>query len=57
VAVISGGTLIVIAGQVALDAGGSLVGPGDFASRPPRWFKNLIAALEQRAPDPSIWSS
>jgi enamine deaminase RidA (YjgF/YER057c/UK114 family) len=46
IAVSSGGTLIVIAGQVALDANGALVGPGDFATQAAQVFRNLIAALE-----------
>jgi enamine deaminase RidA (YjgF/YER057c/UK114 family) len=46
IAVSSGGTLIVIAGQVALDANGGLVGPGDFATQAAQVFRNLIAALE-----------
>jgi enamine deaminase RidA (YjgF/YER057c/UK114 family) len=46
IAVSAGGTLIVIAGQVALDANGALVGPGDFAAQAAQVFRNLIAALE-----------
>ena len=46
IAVSSGGTLIVIAGQVALDATGAVVGPGDFTAQATQVFRNLIAALE-----------
>jgi len=46
IAVSSGGTMIVIAGQVALDANGAVVGPGDFATQAGQVFRNLIAALE-----------
>jgi len=52
VAVISGGTLIVIAGQVALDAAGALVGPGDFALQTTQVFKNLVAALKAAGAGP-----
>ena len=38
--------MIVIAGQVALDANGAVVGPGDFATQAGQVFRNLIAALE-----------
>lgn len=46
VAVATGGTLIVLAGQVALDSAGGLVGPGDFAAQTTQTFRNLVAALE-----------
>jgi enamine deaminase RidA (YjgF/YER057c/UK114 family) len=46
VAAIAGGQLIVIAGQVALDAQGALIGAGDFAAQTAQVFRNLIAALE-----------
>src|SRR5580765_3680684 len=45
IAVSSGGTMIVIAGQVALDANGAVVGPGDFTTQAAQVFRNLIAAL------------
>jgi enamine deaminase RidA (YjgF/YER057c/UK114 family) len=50
--VVPGGTLIVIAGQVALDANGTLVGPGDFALQTTQVFRNLIAALEAAGAGP-----
>ena len=46
VAVVTGGAIIVIAGQVALDASGTVVGPGDFAAQTAQVFRNLMAALE-----------
>jgi len=51
-AVVSGGALIVIAGQVALDAHGTVVGPGDFALQATQVFRNLIAALEAAGAGP-----
>jgi enamine deaminase RidA (YjgF/YER057c/UK114 family) len=52
VAVLSGGTLIVVAGQVALDTQGAVVGPGDFALQTAQVFRNLIAALEAAGTGP-----
>lgn len=46
VVVASGGELIVIAGQVALDATGAVVGAGDFAAQAEQVFRNVVAALE-----------
>jgi enamine deaminase RidA (YjgF/YER057c/UK114 family) len=37
--------LVVISGQIALDAGGNLVGPGDMAAQTRQVFTNLRAAL------------
>jgi enamine deaminase RidA (YjgF/YER057c/UK114 family) len=51
-AVVSGGTLIVIAGQVALDAQGTVVGPGDFAAQTAQVFRNLLAALSAAGAGP-----
>ena len=42
----SAGTTLYIAGQVALDRDGKLVGPGDFAAQTTQVFRNLVAALE-----------
>jgi reactive intermediate/imine deaminase len=39
------GQMIFIAGQVALDAAGALVGAGDFAAQARQVFENLQAAL------------
>lgn len=52
VAVVSGGSLIVVAGQVALDAQGDLVGPGDFAAQTEQVFRNLMAALDAAGAGP-----
>ena len=40
------GTLLFIAGQVALDASGKLVGSGDFRAQAQQTFENLRAAVE-----------
>ena len=47
-----GGTLIVIAGQVALDAHGKLVGPGDVMAQAAQVFRNIIAGLEAAGAGP-----
>jgi enamine deaminase RidA (YjgF/YER057c/UK114 family) len=44
-AVIAEGTLVAIAGQVAMDEHGELVGEGDPAAQAERVFKNLRLAL------------
>ena len=41
----TGGTTVYIAGQVSLDAGGNLVGEGDFAAQAKQVFENLRIAL------------
>ena len=43
--------MIFIAGQVALDADGKLVGPGDLAAQTEQVFKNLDLALRQSGGD------
>lgn len=43
---VSGGTTIYIAGQVALDEGNNLVGPGDFEAQTRQVLTNLVAALD-----------
>ena len=40
------GTVLFVAGQVALDATGNLVGSGDFHAQSQQVFKNLQAAVE-----------
>ena len=40
------GMIVFIAGQVALDVSGTLVGPGDFHAHTERVFENLKAAVE-----------
>lgn len=43
---INGGSLVFIAGQVALDASGNLVGKDDFRAQAQQVFENLKAAVE-----------
>jgi reactive intermediate/imine deaminase len=45
VVTVTNGQTIFIAGQVALDAAGALVGAGDFAAQARQVFENLQAAL------------
>lgn len=52
VAVVTGGQWIVIAGQVALDQQGAVVGPGNFAAQAVQVFRNLILALEAAGAGP-----
>ena len=42
---VSGGRILFIAGQTALDAAGNLVGKDDFAAQAEQVFRNLSAAL------------
>jgi enamine deaminase RidA (YjgF/YER057c/UK114 family) len=44
-AVVTKGRLIYVAGQVAMDSSGKLVGPGDFRAQVKQTFENLKAAL------------
>ena len=46
VAKVASQTLLFIAGQVALDASGNLIGPGDFRAQTQQCFENLGAAVE-----------
>jgi 2-iminobutanoate/2-iminopropanoate deaminase len=46
IAQVHSGTLLFIAGQVALDASGKLVGSGDFRAQTQQTFQNLQAAVE-----------
>jgi enamine deaminase RidA (YjgF/YER057c/UK114 family) len=46
IAVVTGGTLVFIAGQVALDKSGNLVGEDDCKAQLLQVFENLKAALE-----------
>jgi len=46
VATVTGGTLVFISGQVALDQSGNLVGKDDFRAQVQRVFENLKAAIE-----------
>jgi len=46
VAVVTGGTLVFIAGQVALDRSGNVVGKNDFRAQAEQVFENLKSAVE-----------
>ncbi len=46
VVTVSGGTTVYIAGQIALDAAGNLVGVGDLHAQAKQVFENLRIALE-----------
>jgi reactive intermediate/imine deaminase len=46
VVTVTNARMIYIAGQVALDRAGQLVGPGDFQAQARQVFENLKAALE-----------
>lgn len=48
---VTGGTTVYIAGQVALDASGRLVGQGDFAAQARQVFENITAALAAAGAD------
>lgn len=43
---VSGGRIVYISGQVALDADGNMVGEGDFRAQTQMAFENLKAAVE-----------
>ena len=45
VAEVRGGKLVFVAGQVALDQKGALVGPGDYRAQAEQVFRNLERAL------------
>lgn len=51
VARVSAGDLLFIAGQVAVDAAGKVVGADDFDAQAEQVFKNLRAALESEGAD------
>lgn len=46
VATVTGGTVVFIAGQVALDRAGNIIGRDDFRAQVRQVFENLKAALE-----------
>ncbi len=52
VAVVTSGALVAIAGQVALDHHGNVVGTGDVAAQATQVFRNLVAALEAAGAEP-----
>jgi enamine deaminase RidA (YjgF/YER057c/UK114 family) len=45
-AIVTGGTVVFIAGQVALDRSGNVVGENDYRAQIQQVFENLRAALE-----------
>ncbi len=45
VAIVPSGPLVFVAGQVALDARGNVVGPGDYRAQAEQVFRNLGSAL------------
>ena len=47
---VTAGRLVYIAGQVALDSTGALVGPGDIRAQARQVFDNLQAALQAVGP-------
>jgi enamine deaminase RidA (YjgF/YER057c/UK114 family) len=51
VAEVTGGKIVYIAGQVALDKSGSLVGKDDFRAQTQQVFQNLKAAVEAAGGD------
>ena len=51
VARVSAGDLLFIAGQVALDSSGKLVGDGDFDAQALQVFENLRSALQSEGAD------
>lgn len=46
IAAVTGGTLVFVSGQVALDKSGSVVGKDDFRAQVQQVFENLKAAIE-----------
>jgi 2-iminobutanoate/2-iminopropanoate deaminase len=50
---VTGGKTVYIAGQVALDISGTLVGPNDFRAQVEQVFKNIKAAVEAAGGDMS----
>jgi enamine deaminase RidA (YjgF/YER057c/UK114 family) len=53
VVVASGRRMVFISGQVAIDAGGNLVAPGDFAGQTRQAYGNLRMALAGAGASPS----
>jgi enamine deaminase RidA (YjgF/YER057c/UK114 family) len=51
VAVVTGGKMVFIAGQVAIDKAGNLVGKDDFRAQATQVFENLKAAVEATGGD------
>ena len=53
IVVVPAGRLAFIAGQVALDSSGRLVGAGDHRAQAAQCFRNIAAALEALGAEPS----
>jgi enamine deaminase RidA (YjgF/YER057c/UK114 family) len=51
VAMVTGGTIVFVAGQVALDKSGNVVGRNDFGAQVQQVFENLKAAVEAAGGD------
>jgi len=51
VAMVTGGTMVFVAGQVALDKSGNIVGRNDFRTQVQQVFENLKAAVEAAGGD------
>jgi 2-iminobutanoate/2-iminopropanoate deaminase len=51
--VAEGGKVVFVAGQVAFDASGQLVGKGDLAAQARKAFENLFAALKAAGATPA----
>ena len=52
IAKVSNATLIYLAGQVPMDASGTLVGPGDFRAQAEQVFRNIRTALNAAGATP-----
>jgi enamine deaminase RidA (YjgF/YER057c/UK114 family) len=52
IAKVSNATLIYLAGQVPMDASGTLVGPGDFKAQAEQVFRNVRTALNAAGATP-----
>jgi len=52
IAKVSNATLIYLAGQVPMDASGTLVGPGDFKAQAEQVFRNIRIALNAAGATP-----
>lgn len=51
IAIVTGGKMVFISGQVALDKSGNVVGKGDFRAQVEQVFENLKAAVEASGGD------
>ena len=51
IAMVTGGTIVFVAGQVALDRSGNVIGKNDFGAQVQQVFENLKAAVEAAGGD------